>query len=192
MGKWSDITYWYKTYEQANWVFAARTMSVALFGMAAQINPPKMTGCIYMFSAFWILCIVTNYCDIVYQYWAFAGLGFSNVDSVDMNTQYYSFPNYVILVFNCLALHQTWAVAYPANEVLDYNKKTHKNPMISKVFGWICIIFAFMFSVMMWWMPDDKNFFEVFYNRWKIQSEWTAMPSMPAGYGWNPATFAVS
>ena len=47
----------WRQYEKSNYMFAARTMAIALLGIMAQLNPPKMTGCIYMFSAFWIVNI---------------------------------------------------------------------------------------------------------------------------------------
>jgi len=103
VGKWGDITKYYMTYKHTNWFFAARCLALAMFGAVAQINPPKMTGCIFMFSGFFMVNIFHNIWDSMTSQWVapspdwrmWAKLGCLSMDC----------PNMVFFFINAYALH---------------------------------------------------------------------------------------
>ena len=174
----------YMTYKMTNWFLAARHLALAVFGMVALTKPPTMKGCIYLFTAFWILLIHCNLFDAMTSQWvapsrdsrAWAMLGCQQMD----------FPNMVFLIINGFALHQTWNVAYPAGEELVLNKPNHKNPTLSKVSGWIAIVGSLFFALQMWIMPgeispDIKSFYERPYRRW-YGYRFNILTNPPGGY----------
>ena len=92
-------------------MFAARTLAIALLGIFGLTNPPKMTGCCYCFSAFWVCNIVAQLCDAVGYNWYSSG-------SLEYLVQLQAFIPLILTALNCFALHQTWEVAYPGKEEL--------------------------------------------------------------------------
>lgn len=136
---------YYMTYKMTNWFLAARHLALAVFGMMALTKPPTMKGCIYLFSAFWILLIHCNLFDAMTSQWVAPAR--DNRAWAMWGCQQMDFPNMVFLIINGFALHQTWNVAYPAGEELVLNKPNHKNPTLSKITGWIYIVMLFFFTL---------------------------------------------
>lgn len=124
-------------------------------------------GCIYLFSAFWAVALLINYMDAVSGNWFMGG---HQVGWVEMKGRdSIEFTHFIMMAINAFALHQTWAVAYPDGEELVCNKPNHKNPMISKAFGWVVAGISLMMAMMFHFFPDAMGgnmFYEAAYFRW--------------------------
>ena len=70
------------------------------------------------------------------------------------------------MAVNGWATHMTFEAAFPSNEVPLKNRRNHKNPLPTKLLGFIAIIGHILGTVWLWFYPE-RHFFEQEYVRWE-------------------------